>query len=179
MVPTLVSYSVASISIVSDNANSGMRGTEMATLSKDSIEPDQADIAAAHKALPHIKAYLARHPQDREVKLLVEDGDGELTVPRAAVEMLARILAHMGAGQGVAIVPANAELTTQQAADLLNVSRPFLIGLLQTGELEYRTVGTHRRVRMSSLTDYLRRDNETRRRAADELTTLSQELGLD
>lgn len=156
-----------------------MGGNEMATLSKDSVEPDQADIAAAHEALPQIKAYLARHPQDREVRLLVDDGDGELTVPRAAVEMLARILAHMGAGQGVAIVPANAELTTQQAADLLNVSRPFLIGLLQAGEIEYRTVGTHRRVRMSSLTDYLRRDNETRRKAADELTALSQELGLD
>ncbi len=153
----------------------------MATLSKDSMEPDQTDIAAAHQALPHIKAYLARHALDREVKLLVEDGDGdeELIVPRAAVEMLARILAHMGAGQGVSIVPANAELTTQQAADLLNVSRPFLIGLLQAGEIEYRTVGTHRRVKMSSLTDYLRRDNENRRKAADELTTLSQELGLD
>ncbi len=153
----------------------------MATLSKDSIEPDQTDIAAAHEALPQIKAYLARHAHDREVTLHVEDGDGdeELIVPRAAVEMLARILAHMGAGQGVSIVPANAELTTQQAADLLNVSRPFLIGLLQAGEIEYRTVGTHRRVTMSSLTEYLRRDNETRRNSADELTTLSQELGLD
>ena len=137
----------------------------MATLSKDSIEPIKADIAAAHKALPHIKAYLARHPQDREVKLLVEDGDGELTVPRAAVEMLARILAHMGAGQGVAIVPANAELTTQQAADLLNVSRPFLIGLLQAGKSSTARWGPSP-VRMSSLTDYLRRDNETRRRAS-------------
>ncbi len=153
----------------------------MATLSKDSIEPDQTDIAAAHQALPHIKAYLARHPQDREMRLLVDDSDGdeELIVPRAAVEMLARILAHMGAGQGVSIVPANAELTTQQAADLLNVSRPFLIGLLQANEIEYKMVGTHRRVKMSSLTDYLRRDNETRRKAADGLTAMSQELGLD
>lgn len=151
----------------------------MATLSKDSIEPDQTDIAAAHEALPLIKAHLARHPQDREIKLRVEDGVGELTVPRAAVEMLARILAHMGAGQSVSIVPANAELTTQQAADLLNVSRPFLIGLLQAGEIEYRTVGAHRRVKMPSLMDYLRRDNETRRSAADEITKMSQELGLD
>lgn len=77
------------------------------------------------------------------------------------------------------IAPANAELTTQQAADLLNVSRPFLIGLLQAGEIEYRTVGAHRRVKMPSLMDYLRRDNETRRSAADEITKMSQELGLD
>ncbi len=153
----------------------------MATLSRDSLDPDQTDISAAHEALPHIKAYLARHQQDRFVTLLVDDRDGdeELVVPRGAVEMLAQILAHMGAGQGVSIVPSHAELTTQQAADLLNVSRPFLIRLLESHEIDYKMVGTHRRVRMSSLTDYMRRDNESRRNAADELTELSQEIGLD
>lgn len=63
----------------------------MATLSRDSLDPDQADISAAHEALPHMKAYLARHQQDHLVKLLVDDQDGsdELVVPRGAVEMLA------------------------------------------------------------------------------------------
>ena len=150
----------------------------MTTLSKDSVDPDETDMAAAHQALPQIKAYLARHTKDREVTLLVEDAgrNEELVVPRAAVEMLARIL---GAGQSVSIHPSNAELTTQQAADLLNVSRPFLIGLLEAGEIEYRTVGTHRRVTMASLVEYRRHDGEGRRKAADDLTKLSQEMGLE
>ena len=153
----------------------------MTTLSKDSVDPDETDMAAAHQALPQIKAYLARHTKDREVTLLVEDAgrNEELVVPRAAVEMLARILAHMGAGQSVSIHPSNAELTTQQAADLLNVSRPFLIGLLEAGEIEYRTVGTHRRVTMAPLVEYRRHDGEGRRKAADDLTKLSQEMGLE
>ncbi|MFI7062589.1 helix-turn-helix domain-containing protein [Kribbella sp. NPDC050124] len=99
-------------------------------------------------------------------------------VPRSAVELLARILAHMAAGQGVSVVPADAELTTQQAADLLNVSRPFLIGLLDAGEIEYRKVGKHRRIRADSLLDYKRTDDQRRREAADELTALGQEMGL-
>jgi len=92
--------------------------------------------------------------------------------------LLARILAHMAAGQGVSVVPADAELTTQQAADLLNVSRPFLIGLLDAGEIEYRKVGKHRRVRADSLLDYKRKDDQRRREAADELTALGQDMGL-
>ena len=92
---------------------------------------------------------------------------------------MAAILAHMAAGQSVAVVPHNAELTTQQAADLLNVSRPFLIGLLEAGEIEYHKVGTHRRIKAASLVEYQRRDDARRRSIADELTGLSQELGLD
>jgi excisionase family DNA binding protein len=77
------------------------------------------------------------------------------------------------------VVPHDAELTTQQAADLLNVSRPYLIGLLEADEIDYHKVGTHRRIKASSLLDYRRRDDVRRRAVADELTALSQELGLD
>lgn len=101
-----------------------------------------------------------------------------LTVPAGALELLARVLEHMANGRGVSVVPANAELTTQQAADLLNVSRPFLIGLLQAGEINYRLVGRHRRIRAESLMEYIRRDDQRRRQVADELTSLNQAMGL-
>lgn len=77
----------------------------------------------------------------------------------------------------MSVVPSHAELTTQQAADLLNVSRPFLIGLLEAGAIDFRTVGKHRRVKTSSLMDYLRKDDRDRRDAADELTALTQHMG--
>jgi excisionase family DNA binding protein len=84
----------------------------------------------------------------------------------------------MAGGQGVSVVPAHAELTTQQAADLLNVSRPFLIGLLEAGEIDYRKVGKHRRVKAASLLDYMRHDDQRRRQAAEELTALTQDMRL-
>ncbi len=130
------------------------------------------------EALPHVKDYLAHHPGRTRVRLVVDDGDETLAVPSAAVELLARILAHMAAGQGVSVVPSHAELTTQQAADLLNVSRPFLIGLLDAGQIEYRKVGKHRRIKAASLLAYLRADDQHRRGAADELSALTQQMGL-
>jgi len=145
------------------------------------VRPAEADISAAVEALPHVRDYLARHPGGGVVRLRVDDDHDEeeaLTVPRGAVELLARILAHMANGQGVSVVPANAELTTQQAADLLNVSRPFLIGLLKAGEIEFRLVGKHRRIRAESLLNYMRTDDQRRRQSADELTALNQEMGL-
>jgi excisionase family DNA binding protein len=151
----------------------------MTTLAFDPVMPGEGDMDRAHEALPQIKGYLARHHEQETVRLRVDDdSDVEiLEVPRAAVELLARILAHMATGQGVSIVPAHAELTTQQAADLLNVSRPFLIGLLEAGRIEYRTVGRHRRVKAASLRRYIRDDDRSRREAADELSALSQEMG--
>ena len=104
----------------------------MSTRALEPVRPAAADVTAAVAALPHVQDYLTRNPGNQVVTLRVDDEHGQevLTVPRGALELLARILAHMANGQGVSVVPANAELTTQQAADLLNVSRPFLIGLL-------------------------------------------------
>lgn len=152
----------------------------MTLLTLDQVQPDQTDIATAVEALPHVTDYLAKHQGHEKVRLVLDDehGDEALTVPRGAVELLARILAHMAAGQGVSVVPSHAELTTQQAADMLNVSRPFLIGLLDAGAIDYRKVGKHRRVRAASLLDYMRTDDQRRREAADELSALTQEMGL-
>jgi excisionase family DNA binding protein len=141
--------------------------------------PDEKK-ASANQALTRVRTYLAEHQDVGQIRVTVEDGEDResLTLPREAVELLASVLAHLGAGRAVSIVPSDAELTTQQAADMLNVSRPFLIGLLDAGEIEYRTVGTHRRITASSLLEYKRHDDRRRRQAADELTRLGQEMGL-
>lgn len=120
------------------------------------------------------------HPrEDAPVHLTLEEGHETVTVPRVVLTLLVRVLANLAAGQGVTLVPAHAELTTQQAADVLNVSRPYLIKLLDERKIDYRTVGTHRRITASSLMDYKARDDAERRKAADELAAMTQKLGFD
>ncbi|MER0243309.1 helix-turn-helix domain-containing protein [Streptomyces sp. HSW2009] len=135
----------------------------------------------ANDARTKLRAHLAEHQTATRVSFtfnVTDDGaDEPLTLPREAVELLATALDHLAAGRGVALVASAAELTTQQAADLLNVSRPFLIGLLEAGEIAHRTVGTHRRITTSSLLDYQRKDDHRRQQMADELTQLGQEMG--
>lgn len=142
-------------------------------------EPTDESAAVAARALARVQEYLRTNPDGPARVRLVSERDGEdLVVPRDAVELLARILAHMASGHGVSVVPSHAELTTQEAANLLNVSRPYLIGLLESGEIAFRMVGTHRRVLAGSLMTYKRRDDARCRNAADELTKLNQEMGL-
>jgi excisionase family DNA binding protein len=98
--------------------------------------------------------------------------------PGRVLVLLSQVLAHIANGQGMSLVPTHAELTTQQAADMLNVFRPFLIRLLEAGDIEYRLVGTHRRVLADSLMRYRRTDDEKRSKAAYELAALTRDLGL-
>jgi len=148
-----------------------------ASPTRSPLVPDAAEATAANEALQRLKGFLATHG-DASVVTLGVDGDDTLVVPREAAELLARVLAHMAAGEGVTVLPAHAELTTQQAADILNVSRPYLIKLLDCGAIDYRLVGKHRRIRLDSLMDYVREDDRKRRQAADELSSLTQEMGL-
>jgi excisionase family DNA binding protein len=116
--------------------------------------------------------------QGAAARLRVIDGDQEIEVPVSALRMLVDILAQMARGNAVSIVPIHAELTTQEAADFLNVSRPFLVALLEAGDLPFRKVGTHRRVMFKDLMEYRARSQVDRKAALDELVRDAQELGM-
>lgn len=105
-------------------------------------------------------------------------GAATVELPVAAVRLLLDILEQMARGNAVTLMPVHAELTTQQAADLLNVSRTHLVQLLDEEKIPHRKVGTHRRVRAEDVLAYRRETERARRRALDELTELDEELGL-
>jgi len=110
--------------------------------------------------------------------LRVIAGNQEIEVPVSALRMLVDILAQMGQGNAVSIMPILPELTTQGAADFLNVARPFLLGLVERGELPFRMVGTHRRIMLKDLVEYRSRSQIDRKAALDELTRQARELGM-
>lgn len=112
---------------------------------------------------------VVRRPGGQEVSV---------TLPADALALLIEALGQMANGAAVTIVPTHAELTTQQAANLLNVSRPYLVALLDDGEIPYRKVGTHRRVRAVDVIAYREQDDVERRTAADELAAEAQKLEL-
>ena len=125
---------------------------------------------------------LEGHPADGEsLRLQVAAAGKEVTtldLPAAAAGPLLAILRAMGEGKPVSVHAADAEVTAQQAADLLNVSRPYLVGLVDKGVLPARMVGNQRRLPLKDVLAY-KRDNQAKRRAAlDELAKLDQELGL-
>jgi excisionase family DNA binding protein len=111
-------------------------------------------------------------------RLRLIDGDTDVTVPVSAIHMFVDILSQMAQGNAVSLVPVHAELTTQQAADLLNVSRPYLVKQLEAGEIPFHKLGRHRRIRFADLMAYKERIDNAGREAADALTAEAQELGL-
>lgn len=152
----------------------------MAGNAVSAIRPGEVDAQTALRAARRIRDYLARHTNNEPITIQVEVGDEEaLVVPRPVAVMLAQVLSMLADGQGVQIMPDRAMLTTQQAADALNVSRPYLIGLLERSKIPYEMVGTHRRVAFADVMAYKRKDDQQRRVALDELTALGEELGED
>jgi excisionase family DNA binding protein len=139
--------------------------------------PEAEEVAQAQEASRLLARLVAETPK---AQLSIEDSTHRMPVvlPRAAVQLLQEILREMSQGHAVTLIPVHAELTTQQAADLLNVSRPYLVSLLESGAIPYRKIGTRRRVQFQHLMAYKKVDEAKRLEALSELSRLSQELGL-
>jgi excisionase family DNA binding protein len=122
---------------------------------------------------------LARTSDDVTFTVAGEGGvTTELRIPSSAVQLLFAALSEMASGNAVSLLPLQAELTTQQAADSLNVSRPYVVGLLEKGEMPFRLVGNQRRVRLQDIMAYKARTDIDRRAALNELARLGQEVGV-
>lgn len=106
------------------------------------------------------------------------DGGQLLRLPKAVGDMLYHLLTEMAQGNAVTLIPVHAELTTQEAADYLNVSRPYLIRLLREGKIPFHMVGTHRRIKFSDLDAFQKEAEEKRKRAMEELAAQSQKLAM-
>jgi excisionase family DNA binding protein len=114
---------------------------------------------------------------EAELKIKLDDGT-ELTLPKAATRLLHYLLTQMSLGNAVTLIPIHAELTTQEAADYLNVSRPYLIKLLNARRIPYHMAGTHRRIRFTDLEMYRKNAEKEREAAMQELAKQAQELGM-
>jgi len=136
-----------------------------------------ADTEVARASCQRLAALLQG---DRSLTLNVTGAHGEeaINLPAPVGALLLEILEGMAAGSPVAVLRKDAELTTQQAANVLNVSRPFLVDLLEQDALPFREVGTHRRVRIDDVLRYKNEVDAARRRALDELVAGAQELDM-
>src|SRR6266571_7644801 len=138
--------------------------------------PSEADAVLAKET----SRVLASHIHNSDpMELRIPDDpspEGTVKLPLSAARMLVRILEEMARGNAVTLIPVQAELTTQEAAEMLSISRPSLIQLLDEGKSDYRRVSTHRRVRFEALMEYKRQVDAERRKVLKQLAAYDQEL---
>lgn len=137
--------------------------------------PTPEEAAGSRKAATFLARHLTRKGGfSLRARRATSEPDAEL--PPAVTRLVLDLLRSIGKGDAVALVPFGAELSTQEAADLLNVSRPFLVKLMESGELPHHKVGAHRRVRAEDLFAFKRRRDSARDEALSKLARLGQEI---
>lgn len=142
--------------------------------------PNPDEITQAREAGRQLARLLPGEPDSTQpLRLVTDDNRHEMiAIPPGALRLFVDVLTQLGQGRAVTLVPQRAELTTQEVADYLNVSRPYVVGLIEQNKLPARKVGTRRRVAFEDLVRFDEQDRKTRRAALDELARIDQELGL-
>ena len=148
----------------------------MHTPSGDNQLPDHEAAALARASATELSRLLAQQPDSDRARVQLDGTD--FVLPRQALALLRDLLGEMAQGNAVTIVPTHAELTTQEAADILNVSRPHLVKLLERGEIPFSRVGTHRRIRYQDLLAYKAERDRASQEALDALTEQAQDLDM-
>jgi len=146
----------------------------------DAITPTKDETMLARESSRKLARWLARD-RKKPLRIRIENGDTSeesIVIPASAFRLLNDILTQMAQGNAVTLIPIHAELTTQQAADLLNVSRPFLIEQLEKNVIPYRMVGSHRRILFRDVMEYKKSMDRNRLQALDELAAQAQELEM-
>lgn len=146
--------------------------------------PTDTEIAQAREASRQLARFLPQGGDDAAthapaLRLVTDDNHHEMiAIPPGALRLLVDMLTQLGQGRAVTVLPQRAELTTQDVADYLNVSRPYVVSLIEQGKLPARKVGTRRRVAFEDLLRFDEQQRAQRRAALDELARIDQELGL-
>jgi excisionase family DNA binding protein len=123
--------------------------------------------------------------QIRDLRRLIQSGgakvvgsDGrQIAIPQPVHDLLLAILRNLQSGKAVSIVPEHQQLTTQRAANILGVSRPFLVGLVEAGDIPFHMVGSHRRIYLRDLLDYKQRRDAARHEAINNMAKIEMEAG--
>lgn len=141
--------------------------------------PSESEATLARESSRLLSFYLSTKENTQSIRVIDQTGEHEpVKIPTAAYRLLIDILSEMAQGNAVSLIPVHTEMTTQEAADILNVSRPFLVKLLDEGRIPFHKVGTHRRVRYRDLLDYKTKIDNERNQALDELAAQAQELNM-
>lgn len=139
-------------------------------------QPVAANVSE-RRSLDRLNAMLEDESNPHALKLIGSDGE-EVVLPTSVVTALRQLISYLVRDKAVTVVPVDKTLTTQEAADILNVSRPYLVKLLESGALPFTKVGSHRRVQFEDIMAYKQRRDAERTQALDRLAALNQEMGL-
>lgn len=141
--------------------------------------PTRRDVEMALASQRELAAYLSTNSETQRIQVFDDKNrPHEIALPTSAVRLLVDILAELAEGNAVKVIPIHAEVTTQEAADLLNVSRPHVVKLLETGEVRFHKIGKHRRIRFADLMAYKSRRDAKSEAAMAELARQAQEHGM-
>ena len=112
------------------------------------------------------------------IKIRINETGEFITIPKKALSLLITILSHMSEGKSITIIPTDSEVSTQQAADMLNISRPHLVKLLENNTIPFKKVGSHRRILLRDLVTYEKSLQRTREEKLKFLSEQAQDLNL-